>query len=144
MPSQRAMSARMFPAGANNSDKGAVLAAFCPACDEPARNAALEKYGKYERFACAACGLEFWEPREMPDARWYEQIYGGRDEELMPLEPGHKYFLEDAATPRDGELLDVGCGTGTFLATARKAGYRVTGIELDRNAARFAKERLSL
>jgi SAM-dependent methyltransferase len=80
----------------------------------------------------------------MPDARWYEQMYGGRDENLLPLEPGHKYFLADPLAPRGGKLLDIGCGTGNFLAAARDAGYGVTGIELDRNAARFAKERLSL
>ena len=80
----------------------------------------------------------------MPDACWYEQMYGGRDQEILPLEPGHKYFLGDALAPRGGELLDIGCGTGNFLAAARAAGYRVTGTELDRNAARFAKERLDL
>lgn len=80
----------------------------------------------------------------MPDARWYEQMYGGRDKKLLPLEPGHKFFLQDDAAPSAGELLDIGCGTGNFLAAARKAGYRVSGIELDRNAARFAKERLGL
>jgi SAM-dependent methyltransferase len=80
----------------------------------------------------------------MPDARWYEQMYGGRDESLLPLEPGHKYFLSDPLAPRGGALLDIGCGTGNFLAAAQEAGYRVTGIELDRNAARFAKERLGL
>jgi SAM-dependent methyltransferase len=80
----------------------------------------------------------------MPDARWYERMYGGRDEKLLPLEPGHKYFLADPLAPRSGELLDIGCGTGNFLAAARHRGYGVTGIELDRNAARFAKERLRL
>jgi SAM-dependent methyltransferase len=80
----------------------------------------------------------------MPDARWYEQMYGGRDEQLMPLEPGHKYFLGDSLAPGHGELLDIGCGTGNFLAAARNVGYSVTGIELDRNAARFAKEELGL
>lgn len=80
----------------------------------------------------------------MPDARWYEQMYGGRDETLLPLEPGHKYFLTDPLAPGKGELLDIGCGTGNFLAAARNAGYGVTGIELDRNAARFAGERLGL
>lgn len=80
----------------------------------------------------------------MPDACWYEQMYRGRDEKLLPLEPGHKYFLKDALAPRGGELLDIGCGTGNFLAAARDAGYRVTGIELDRKAASFAKERLGL
>ena len=77
------MTAGEFPAGANHSDERAAASVTCPACDEPIRNAALEKYGKYERFACASCGLEFWEPREMPDARWYEQMYGGRDAEIV-------------------------------------------------------------
>lgn len=80
----------------------------------------------------------------MPDARWYEQMYGGRDDALLPLEPGHMYFLADVLAPRRGELLDIGCGTGNFLMAARQAGYRVTGAELDRNAARFAKERLGM
>jgi len=80
----------------------------------------------------------------MPDAQWYEQMYGGRDEKLLPLEPGHKYFLTDPHAYRRGELLDIGCGTGNFLAAARDRGYGVTGIELDRNAARFAKERIGL
>lgn len=80
----------------------------------------------------------------MPDARWYEQMYGGRDRQILPLEPGHKYFLADALAPRGGKLLDIGCGTGNFLAAARDAGYQVTGTELDRNAAKCAKERLGL
>ncbi len=80
----------------------------------------------------------------MPDARWYEQMYDGRDQEILPLEPGHEYFLADALAPHGGELLDVGCGTGNFLAAARDVGYRVTGTELDRNAVRFAKEWLGL
>ncbi len=80
----------------------------------------------------------------MPDARWYEQMYGGRDEKVLALEPGHRYFLADPLAPQGGELLDIGCGTGNFLAAARDAGYSVTGTELDRNAAHFAKTQLKL
>jgi SAM-dependent methyltransferase len=80
----------------------------------------------------------------MPDVGWYEQMYGGRDEKLLPLEPGHRFFLSDPKAPRHGDLLDVGCGTGNFLAAAREAGYQVTGTELDRNAAKFAKEEIGL
>jgi len=122
-----------------------VATPACPACGNATPDAAIEQYGKYKLFGCGACGLQFWEPREMPDAQWYEQMYGGRDEKLLPLEPGHKYFLADYPLAlRGGELLDIGCGTGNFLAAARDRGYGVTGIELDRNAARFAKERLGL
>jgi 2-polyprenyl-3-methyl-5-hydroxy-6-metoxy-1,4-benzoquinol methylase len=117
---------------------------ICPACQETGPGGVIERYGKYELFGCGHCGLQFWEPREMPDARWYEQMYGGRDEKLLPLEPGHKYFLEDPFASPGGTLLDIGCGTGNFLKAARDAGYEVTGTELDGNAARFAKDRLSL
>jgi len=121
-----------------------AAAPVCPSCNEAARETAIERYGRYELFGCTECGLHFWEPREMPDARWYEQMYGGRDEKLLPLEPGHKYFLADPLAPGQGELLDIGCGTGNFLAAARDAGYEVSGTELDRNAARFARERVGL
>jgi 2-polyprenyl-3-methyl-5-hydroxy-6-metoxy-1,4-benzoquinol methylase len=144
MASQSATSTGAVPATETARVSRTAANPLCPACHEASREAAIERYGKFERFACGACGLEYWEPREMPDARWYEQMYGGRDETLLPLEPGHKYFLADPLAPNGGALLDIGCGTGNFLAAARHAGYRVTGIELDRNAARFAKERLGL
>jgi SAM-dependent methyltransferase len=138
------MGAGTVPGAERGRISEAAAAPICPACAEASREAAIERYGRYELFGCGACGLQFWEPREMPDARWYEQMYGGRDQNLLPLEPGHKYFLADPLPPRNGALLDIGCGTGNFLAAARDAGYGVTGIELDRNAARFARERLGL
>jgi len=119
-------------------------ARICPACCSAVHHPALERYGKYELFGCGACQLHFWEPRTMPDAAWYERLYGGRDEKLLPLEPGHRFFLDDPCRPRTGTLLDIGCGTGNFLVAARDAGYAVTGTELDGNAARFARERLGL
>jgi SAM-dependent methyltransferase len=118
-------------------------ALVCPGCGHVASGTVIERFGRCECFACA-CGLHFWNPREMPDARWYERVYGGRNVRLMPLEPGHKYFLTDPAAPRGGKLLDVGCGTGNFLAAARNTGYDVSGTELDKDAARFAKDQVGL
>jgi SAM-dependent methyltransferase len=115
----------------------------CPACGDAATSTVVERFGAYECFACG-CGLHFWTPRKMPDARWYERVYGGRNLRLLPLEPGHRYFLRDPAAPRPAKLLDVGCGTGNFLAAARDAGYDVSGIELDRDAARFARDQVGL
>jgi len=144
MASQSAMGAKTLSTSKRGQLVKEAAEPVCPACGETSADGAIDKYGRCELFGCNECGLQFWEPREMPDARWYEQMYGGRDEKLLRLEPGHKYFLADPLAPRGGELLDIGCGTGTFLAAARNAGYGVTGIELDRNAARFAKERLGL
>jgi SAM-dependent methyltransferase len=131
---------------ANSRGRGSTgeSSSVCPACARSETGAAIERFGKYELFRCTACDLHYWEPRVLPDARWYEQMYGGRDEKLLPLEPGHKYFLGDPLAPGRGELLDIGCGTGNFMAAARAAGYTVSGTELDRNAAQFAKEKLGL
>lgn len=123
---------------------GAAGERGCPACGDHTCQDAVERYGKYSLFACQACDLYYWHPRAMPDASWYEQMYGGRDTKLLPLEPGHEYFLVDPLAPKRGELLDIGCGTGNFLSAARAAGYQVTGIELDGNAAAFAKEKIGL
>src|SRR2546426_12275631 len=144
MASQSAARAEKVSGTREGPSSNAAVRYVCPACSEPGREAAIERYGRHELFGCSACGLQFWEPRQMPDARWYEQMYGGRDEKLMPLEPGHKYFLSDPLAPGQGELVDIGCGTGNFLAAARRKGYRVTGTELDRNAARFAQAKLGL
>jgi SAM-dependent methyltransferase len=116
----------------------------CPACGTQTSSEPVECYGKYSLFTCQTCDLHHWFPRAMPDADWYEQMYGGRDSKSLPLEPGHKYFLGDPLAPKRGELLDIGCGTGNFLSAARNAGYQVTGIELDGNAAAFAKEKNGL
>src|SRR5258708_15470283 len=137
-------SARNCVAGQNEAPSETPSTASCPICDRPAAGAALPKQGNYTLFSCPQGGLQFWSPRVLRASEWYELMYSGRDTELLPLEPGHKYFLSDPRSPRSGDLLDVGCGTGNFLVAARQRGLRVSGTELDRSAASFAREKLSL
>jgi SAM-dependent methyltransferase len=49
-------------------------------------------------------------------------------------------LIGEVASP-PGRLLDVGCGRGDFLVSARDAGWDVTGVELVDSAARTARER---
>jgi len=131
-------------AGRNESPSATLAPACCPICDRAAAGPALETQGNYSLFSCPRCELQYWNPRVLPTAEWYELMYSGRDAKLLPLEPGHKYFLSDPKAPKSGDLLDVGCGTGNFLTAARDKGFRVSGTELDRSAANFAHEKLAV
>jgi len=46
--------------------------------------------------------------------------------------------------PERGRLLDVGCGPGFLLSTARGRGWQARGIELNEWAAHFARDELGL
>jgi SAM-dependent methyltransferase len=116
----------------------------CPACGTLAEAKPEEVFHQSSRFACSGCDLHFWHPVSMPDASWYEMAYQGRDQTAMALEPGHRFFLSDPKAPKSGRLLDLGCGVGNFLASARDAGFDVAGIELNQNAVRFAREHYGL
>ena len=39
-----------------------------------------------------------------------------------------------------GALLDVGCGTGSFLSAIKQQGWRISGLEPDADARKLAKE----
>ena len=48
------------------------------------------------------------------------------------------------AARRRGRLLDVGCGSGEFLARMKALGWEVVGLEPDERAAQLARERWGL
>lgn len=43
-----------------------------------------------------------------------------------------------------GNLLDIGCGTGTFLHTMQQSGWHITGVEPDENARQKAGQLLQI
>jgi len=59
----------------------------------------------------------------------------------------HLKFLKRCAAARrltGGSVIDVGCGSGTFLATASRAGFQVAGMDVSRTAAEAARRRYGL
>ena len=52
-----------------------------------------------------------------------------------------KLKLVNSFSSDNKQLLDIGCGTGDFLATAQKDGWQVTGVEPDQQARQIANSK---
>lgn len=50
------------------------------------------------------------------------------------------FELEQLVNMPKGKLLDVGCGSGKSLLLAKQLGWEVTGLEIDPNAVKAARE----
>jgi len=50
-----------------------------------------------------------------------------------------KRLIEGETEKSNGNILDIGCGTGAFLHTMKTEGWKITGLEPDENAREKAK-----
>ncbi len=119
----------------------------CPACGTTRIDRqVLQRHKRYRLYQCGRCGVQFWWPTKHPGAAWYAEcdIYGGRIFGANHSRTfwNHRQFLMEPLAR--GDLLDVACGEGAFLAAAQRAGYRVNGIDFDAEAVRIARESLGL
>ena len=75
--------------------------------------------------------------------RYYEFCFD--DSPSNPLVQLYESWLDEIERHRaPGNLLDVGCGTGLFLATARRRGWTAFGIDECEPAIRYAREHFGL
>jgi len=107
----------------------------------------------YDVIACAVCGFRhvvpFPEPAELERAyreAYYAQdkptflTHAGEDAEWAALASRDRLESFERLLPREKRrLLDVGCGPGFFLKTAKERGWRVHGLEPSRRAAEHAR-----
>lgn len=124
----------------------------CPLCENPDARPAFHKNG-YSYFECASCRALFVSPR--PTAIDIAQFYRRHGKDAISHlcwsanADSHRHWhrtwrrvlagVEAQSGP--GPLLDVGCGTGQFLAFAREQGWReLTGVELLPEAAESASK----
>lgn len=100
-------------------------------------------------FTCSSCGAKSLHP--VPDDEdlraYYNKAY------KVPLLQAQKGVstsapkvlgLMEHGGAVSGDLLEIGCSYGFFLSAARKRGWKVTGIEIDSEAAMYARNQLSL
>jgi len=82
------------------------------------------------------------EKDERQVAEWYNTLSGSYDE-LYGKEQSHKYetVLEFLREKHFKVLVDIGCGTGTFLEKAREICDHSVGIDLSTRMLKIAKNR---
>lgn len=117
----------------------------CPICqsDDTRRVRAVPDH---VLFHCRACDTGFSDPMLPATAAWYaaSPLYLNVKALHLPLGWHHQRFLQIAGPGAGRALLDIGCGTGAFMAQARDRGFVPAGLDFDADNIRIARERFGL
>lgn len=113
----------------------------------------------FDLFRCSDCGFIFTQdhPEENLIGKYYESDdYISHDDKakgfvnrvyklVRDIMLRRKLIIVENATGLSkGNILDIGCGTGYFAGTMKKAGWNVTGIEPNNKARDFSISRFKI
>ena len=122
---------------------------ICPVCSGPLGRAATYRQDRWGVFSCGECGhgVTIPAPEEQELQALYAQhtYFQERGMEAPAIRPADRVRAEVLRRQLGGRtLLDVGTGSGAFLAAAREVGYQVAGTEYSEVAAASARENFGL
>jgi len=89
---------------------------------------------------CPRCAFRFFDSSLIGNAAFYRELQD-QIPTYYPTRPEFFRALKLAKSERLQSILDVGCGTGTFLDLALEQGFRTSGIEVNEVAAEMARKR---
>ncbi len=106
----------------------------------------------YDLVRCISCDLVF--VRNPPETSNLSDLYNGalddgyhddaREEgsvaanRLADVARQHLGFVQTVI--RSGQILDIGCATGDFVAVARAAGFDASGLDVSEKSVRYAQD----
>jgi len=118
---------------------------------------------RFEVLACRGCSLVYLWPQPSPEEirAMFATLYTTGEGSVPELRDYYGYCYEDAPSNplvqlyerwldalervrEPGRLLDIGCGTGLFLAVARRRGWQPFGIDECVEATHHAREHFKL
>ncbi len=120
---------------------------ICPLCKKHSEYKFLKNFentfGKFSLYECLSCNGQFWLPFKNPGSKWHEK-YDNQDikKNLKPrqIHSYHKKFLNlNGDLVKRSIILDLGCGTGEFMAELENKGAVVYGTDIDKEGIKIAK-----
>ena len=113
---------------------------------------------KFNIISCKQCGFKFTNPR--PDNKLIHKYYESENyishsntnsgifnklyHYIKKIAIKNKISIIEELQPKNKTLLDIGCGTGSFLGTIKAKGWNVKGIEPNEKARNTAIETHSI
>lgn len=97
---------------------------------------------------CRKCHVQFFLPFLNPGSHWYEKMsdYSLKDIVKLKVNRGaQKAFLKKGDIFKKGSLLlELGCGSGEFIAETQKRGLETYGVDFDQKGIEVAKRHFHL
>ncbi len=127
----------------------------CPVCASRERQTIMSRYG-FNVMKCFECGVGYMEKFPVDTGDVYSDVaylpiaqsdyldhvdYRQQRFAQERLDIIWQYMKKPAEQVR---LLDVGCGTGWFLDSAKKSGFQTAGQEFGKDLAAFTAKRLGI